>query len=628
MFRPNLSLSVISFALAMHCTHSIATDIGSKTPSERSNIASIETIAGTVTQLSLEPIPVSIEATTEQLRSEGRNHVSSAQAGMPELAEAQGPERGTNQREILDVQQMANVPQTEIAAGSLSEIAERLIVGSDISLEQMALAVYNKNQAAFIDNDINKIIAGQLLTLPSLQEAGQVLPEDAKQQFRDQTQQWRKDALGVPAEMQVKPPFNRYTSKILNADYRSELVDPNQKASPLMSADLVQRLEELESAVELKNLQLASLRGNAIPADDIDTLLGNDSARVNNDAKIVSSVSLSNIQWWAGLVSLLLLILLGSVAVFRKQGWSVRFGVQRNIVVAKAQLLYKTVIGNDALRDAAQPLGKQDIQGEPHVEMSAQNVSSADDIDIKNDLPVDDGSIDSQTDEAVNVEIKTEIEKPPLVAAEMYNAFGQFDRAAEVLIRAIEDDPQSKQLKSAFDNLCVTSGNDAQYYINKLSTQNASDTRCAATTCAAITNRHDVVADRTILAEQDVQALELALDSLANRSLAANESTPLSAGSIPADSIWTPPVDAQLPGVDGFSVSQTSPLALVKAYLDRDDAETARILLERFIEEDSLDPVSSTLDDAQTNGSANEPDHCAVNGSVSDFFLAEKELAL
>ena len=68
-----------------------------------------------------------------------------------------------------------------------SEIAVQNIPRG-VSLDQMLLAMLRSNPDAFVDNNVNRLKAGALLSMPSADEAKQVSREDARQEIRVQTQ--------------------------------------------------------------------------------------------------------------------------------------------------------------------------------------------------------------------------------------------------------------------------------------------------------------------------------------------------------------------------------------------------------------------------------------------------------
>jgi len=61
-------------------------------------------------------------------------------------------------------------------------------VGDGISLDQLLLALLRRNPNAFVDENINRMKAGALLTLPTPQEASQVSRDEARRQIKIQAE--------------------------------------------------------------------------------------------------------------------------------------------------------------------------------------------------------------------------------------------------------------------------------------------------------------------------------------------------------------------------------------------------------------------------------------------------------
>ncbi len=73
---------------------------------------------------------------------------------------------------------------------TLRKIAEET-KPSDVSLEQMLVALYRNNQAAFVNNNMNRLKTGQILKVPTAEEAAQVERKDANQEIRTHVADWK-----------------------------------------------------------------------------------------------------------------------------------------------------------------------------------------------------------------------------------------------------------------------------------------------------------------------------------------------------------------------------------------------------------------------------------------------------
>jgi pilus assembly protein FimV len=62
---------------------------------------------------------------------------------------------------------------------------------SNVSLEQMLVALYRENKGAFISNNMNRMKTGQILRVPSAEEVAQIDTKEAKQEIRTQVADWK-----------------------------------------------------------------------------------------------------------------------------------------------------------------------------------------------------------------------------------------------------------------------------------------------------------------------------------------------------------------------------------------------------------------------------------------------------
>jgi FimV-like protein len=78
--------------------------------------------------------------------------------------------------------------KVEVQRGdTASEIVAKRMPGG-VSLDQMLVALLRQNPDAFVDNNVNRLKAGALLTLPSAGEAKELSREDAREEILFQTQ--------------------------------------------------------------------------------------------------------------------------------------------------------------------------------------------------------------------------------------------------------------------------------------------------------------------------------------------------------------------------------------------------------------------------------------------------------
>lgn len=100
---------------------------------------------------------------------------------------------------------------------TLSKIAGELKTDT-VSLEQMLVALYRENKAAFVKNNMNLLRTGQILKIPSAEEIGKIPQGDAQKEIRVQVADWKsyRDQLAGSAGASPASPKagNEATGKI------------------------------------------------------------------------------------------------------------------------------------------------------------------------------------------------------------------------------------------------------------------------------------------------------------------------------------------------------------------------------------------------------------------------------
>lgn len=195
---------------------------------------------------------------------------------------------------------------------TLWNIAKRSKPEASITEAQMMLALQRKNPAAFEGNNVNRLKAGVVLDIPSLEEIRALTPKQANEEFWRQTQAWKQGSALAPAaaeqldgarDKQAKPakkddevaasqdqgqlkivsPAKQGEDKVAGTSATgtdSDLMAKNQQleaelAAALESVDQIQReneeltgrvdalaqqMESLQRLLELKDQQLAELQ--------------------------------------------------------------------------------------------------------------------------------------------------------------------------------------------------------------------------------------------------------------------------------------------------------------------------------------------------------------------------------
>lgn len=99
--------------------------------------------------------------------------------------------------------------QVDIKRGdTLGKIANRLR-GEGVSLEQMLVALFRENPRAFMGNNMNRMMAGKILTIPSRESVQAIAQDEALREVRAQAADWnayRSRLAGVVADSAAREP--------------------------------------------------------------------------------------------------------------------------------------------------------------------------------------------------------------------------------------------------------------------------------------------------------------------------------------------------------------------------------------------------------------------------------------
>ncbi|MGZ8189856.1 MAG: FimV/HubP family polar landmark protein [Methylococcaceae bacterium] len=83
---------------------------------------------------------------------------------------------------------------------TLWDIAERASRGSDVSIEQMMIAIYEQNPRAFYKENVNALLAGKKLKIPVREVAQKLSRKQALTEFNRQTKEWKNRSFSIPVE--------------------------------------------------------------------------------------------------------------------------------------------------------------------------------------------------------------------------------------------------------------------------------------------------------------------------------------------------------------------------------------------------------------------------------------------
>jgi len=243
---------------------------------------------------------------------------------------------------------------------SLWKVAEKVNEHSDISVEQMMMALYKANPDAFYKKNVNALMAGKSLKVPDRAELLKLSKKQANSQFYGQMAAWEGRAVSEPNVQQaiVEDTSNQLTlvpptvddvagSDALTANSTDEtgLVAENEQLQERL-ANLEKQFALIQEMMAIKDQQLAVMQ-NAQSADNLQT----DDPELEPDIKqaIVDVKELENQQ-------------VTSVDPIALSGSKPAQGVEDTDVISKKQPAIKppAAVTPPVHKIAKQPVAQQD----------------------------------------------------------------------------------------------------------------------------------------------------------------------------------------------------------------------------------------------------------------------------
>ncbi len=165
---------------------------------------------------------------------------------------------------------------------SLWKVAEKVNTDSDISVEQMMLALYKANPRAFYKKNVNALMAGKSLKIPEKSEIVQLSKKQANTEFYNQMAVWEGKAIAQP-EVQLAATTDTKTSNQLtlvppteeiigsealsaNASDTDGLRTENQQLQERL-ANLEKQFLLMQEMLTIKDQQLAAIQNAQITPD-------------------------------------------------------------------------------------------------------------------------------------------------------------------------------------------------------------------------------------------------------------------------------------------------------------------------------------------------------------------------
>ena len=153
------------------------------------------------------------------------------------------------------------------ANDTLWQIASGAYPGTRSDVNRAMLAIYQANQQAF-DGNINVLRAGSDLAIPDTAAMGQISAGEAAAEVSRQYRQWRDASGGADAEGRLRLVTPEQGSAAASTAVPSATTSAPGAASGELQARVRQLEAELAEArrlLEVRNAELASLQGQAVP---------------------------------------------------------------------------------------------------------------------------------------------------------------------------------------------------------------------------------------------------------------------------------------------------------------------------------------------------------------------------
>lgn len=141
---------------------------------------------------------------------------------------------------------------------SMWEIAARTRPDSSVSMQQMMLAIQRANEDAFINNNINRVRAGRVLRIPTLQEINLLDQDTAVTQISQQNQELAVQPLAVNRTAANNNPAPEQDELTVLTDDQSDIGAGNTDLEATLAAlenDIMMSEESLDRA-RLENTEL------------------------------------------------------------------------------------------------------------------------------------------------------------------------------------------------------------------------------------------------------------------------------------------------------------------------------------------------------------------------------------
>ena len=367
-----------------------------------------------------------------------------------------------------------------VRGDTLWGIATRLRSGR-ASIQQTMMALHRLNPEAFIDGNINRLKADEILLIPDRSDVNQLSARDAISEVREQNRRWRQgegtiERRSEPDEPEVEPDAG--VLRISGADQADdsasgeglggtageatgaldgeELQAEDQRvALERENEELRSRLDEMEEQVDTAERLIAiqddemSALQDSVAEEPVDYNYQQEQEQEQEQAEPSAAKSpavvtpppeptlldkiLGNVvALGAGLAALIGIALF---MVFRRRGSSEE---EQELPPIHAPAEIDTPVQETHVEEAFEP----------------DTTDYEDELDTDDEID-DDEEVDEEQEQDADLRPETE---DALAEAEIYLAYGRSDAAMELLSRALEEEPERSDLRLKLMEICVDDG--------------------------------------------------------------------------------------------------------------------------------------------------------------------------
>jgi pilus assembly protein FimV len=364
---------------------------------------------------------------------------------------------------------------------TLWSLAKNLRPSADIGIEQMMIALQRANPDAFADNNINNLHAGVTLKVPDRDAILAVSKRQARAEARQQFKEWsdkrnaakavarqpdtemsvQQDEAVVETEAQLKltPPEGEMATGSASGseagdseasgegNIRQQLVLASEEieAGRAESEELQSRVQELEAQVqkmerliELKSEELAGIQNEA--GDQVAEAVVSEEMPAGEEQQSAEEADVEA-EFAAGEDSPV------------TEPRSIIDRLMDNPVLAGLGVLIAMLLGGflwgSMRKHRSQGLFDDEMTLDKHLTKAGGDVASSTGLNISDSGEFDEGSPDDMSD--------------PVTEADVYLAYGRTQQAEDVLQAALQDEPENLAVRSKLLMVYHAAGNAAAF---------------------------------------------------------------------------------------------------------------------------------------------------------------------